>query len=327
MSSIEDVFNEFEEKEKDKNSSEDVKKPAQKPDSEAVSAPDGGDESKDEVEKDAPATSKDEDVDDWFETAEEEPAGDKPTEDQPVEEKSVNEKEEGTPSEEPPVAIATPAVVDDDWFETVEEKPAIDKPGEDKQVEEEPAGKTPAEETPATETPAEAIDDWFEPSEDQAIAETPSEVSVDAGVPMSIEASPIVVPAVSAVVMRASMQEFQRLKASLLDKSDVATIQNKPFIKRSGWRKMALAFNLSDEIVKDERVVHNDDFECRIWVKVWAPNGRSVVGIGACSSKERNFAHVEHDVYATAHTRAKNRALSDMIGSGEVSWEELRGMA
>lgn len=271
MSTIEDVFDEFEEE--DKTSPEDVKKPAQKPDSEAVSVPDETDESKDEVEKDAPATSKDEDVDDWFEAAEQ------PAKDQPAEEKPVKEKAEETPSEE----------------------------------------------TPAEETPTEATDDWFVPSEDQAPAETPSEVSADAGVPMSVEASPIVVPAVSAVVMRASMQQFQSLKASLLDKSDIATIQNKPFIKRSGWRKLALAFNVSDDIIKDERVVHNDDFECRIWVKVWAPNGRSVVGIGACSSKERNFAHVEHDVYATAHTRAKNRALSDLIGSGEISWEELRG--
>ena len=221
---------------------------------------------------------------------------------------------------------------DDDWFETAVEEPTKDKPAEDKPVEEEPVKEkvdeeSPIEETPEAEALAEVDDDWFEPSEEQATAETPSEVSADAVVPMSVEASPIVVPAVSAAAMRASMQQFQSLKASLLDKSDIATIQNKPFIKRSGWRKLALAFNISDEIIKDERVVHNDDFECRIWVKVWAPNGRSVVGIGACSSKERNFAHVEHDVYATAHTRAKNRALSDMIGSGEISWEELRGMA
>lgn len=287
MSTIEDVFDEFEEE--DKTSPEDVKKPAQKPDSEAVSVPEGVDESKEKVEKDAPAKSTEDDVDDWFETVEEETAKDQPVEDKPA-----------------------------------EDKPVEDKPAEDKPVEEVATDETPAEETTTTDEPI-VVDDWFQPSEDQAPAETPSEVTADAVFPMGVEASPIVVPAVSAAVMRASMQQFQSLKAGLLDKSDIATIQNKPFIKRSGWRKLALAFNISDEIIKDERVVHNDDFECRIWVKVWAPNGRSVVGIGACSSKERNFAHVEHDVYATAHTRAKNRALSDLIGSGEISWEELRG--
>ena len=144
--------------------------------------------------------------------------------------------------------------------------------------------------------------------------------------PISVEASPIVVPAVTAEVMRESMRLFQRLKAGLLDKhKDIATIQNKPYVKRSGWRKLALAFNISDEIIKEEKDEIGDGFLWRIWVKAWAPNGRSVVGIGACSSEERDFAHLQHDVYATAHTRAKNRALSDLIGSGEVSWEELRG--
>ena len=209
-----------------------------------------------------------------------------------------------------------------DWFEEPAKKTADEQP-----VEEGPVKDEAAEEAPAAEAPAE-VDDWFEPAaEEQAPAEIPSEVSAGAGVPMSVEVSPIVIPAVSAPVMRESMRQFQSLKASPLDKStDIATIQNKPYVKRSGWRKLGLAFNLSDDIIKAEKEEKDDGFEWRIWVRVWAPNGRSVVGIGACSSEERDFAHLEHDVYATAHTRAKNRALSDMIGSGEVSWEELRGM-
>jgi len=322
MSSLDRVFAEFEEE--NKTSPEDVKKSSKKSDTEAVSVPEGGDKSKQEVEKEAPATSTDEDVDDWFETVEE-PAKDKPVEDQTVEKEPVKkDAAEEDPAVETPAAKAL-AKADDGWFETVEEEPAGDKQAEDKPVEEEPADETPVEETTATDEPI-VVDDWFQPSKDQAIAETLSEESADAGVPMSVEASPIVVPAVSAVVMRASMQQFQSLKASLLDKSDVATIQNKPFIKRSGWRKMALAFNLSDEIIKEEKEIIGEDFEWRIWVKVTAPNMRTVTGVGACSSRERDFAHLEHDVYATAHTRAKNRALSDMIGSGEISWEELRGL-
>jgi len=276
MSSIEDVFNEFDEDEKGKKSSEDVKKLSKKSETEAVSVPEGKDESKEEVVEKTSAPSEEEGVADWFESAEEEPAKDKPVDEQLVEEDSVDEK---------------------------------------------------AEESPAAETPAGSIEDWFEPSEEKATAETPSEVSAGAGVPMSVETSPIVRQAVSAEVMKEQMRQFQNLKASLLDKSDVATIQNKPFIKRSGWRKLALAFNLSDEIIKEEKEIIGDEFEWRIWVKAWAPNGRFSTGIGGCCSDERDFAHLRHDVYATAHTRAKNRALSDLIGSGEVSWEELRGMA
>jgi DNA invertase Pin-like site-specific DNA recombinase len=54
------------------------------------------------------------------------------------------------------------------------------------------------------------------------------------------------------------------------------------------------------------------DFEIFRWY--WSPHlaqsraGRSSTGLGACSTKERKFAHVDHDVLAIAHTRAKNRA-------------------
>lgn len=215
---------------------------------------------------------------------------------------------------------------DDDFFGETVKKPVDEKPV-DKVAVEEKTEETTTEETPAAETPVEVDEDWFTPAtKEQASTEITPPVSVDMSTLTGVKASPIVVCAVTAEVMRASMQQFQSVKASLLDKKDIATIQNKPYIKRSGWRKLGLAFNLSDEIIKEVRDEIDGGFLWRIWVRVWAPNGRSVVGIGGCCSDERDFAHLEHDVYATAHTRAKNRALSDMIGSGEVSWEELRGM-
>ena len=320
--SIEDIFDEFvEEKKKDKTIPEEASEPTKEPEDEGVSVPEGGEESKEEAEEKATTPSEEEDSVDWFEDTVE-----KPVDDQPIEEDSVDEKAEETPVEEAP-AIATPAVFDDDWFETAEEEPASDKTTEDKPVEEEVAVDTPAEETPTAETPAEVTEDWFEPAAEEWIpAETPSETGVDRGALIRVKSSPIVVPAVSADTMRQQMALFQSLKASLLDKTkDIVSVQGKPYVKRSGWRKLALAFNLSDEIVKEQKEEKGDDFEWRHWVRAWAPNGRSVVGIGACSSKERDFAHLEHDVYAVSHTRAKNRALSDLIGSGEVSWEELRG--
>ena len=268
----------------DKPTPEKVAEIPQAPESKSVPIPGEADKTDDKIVEDVPSL-KAEEVDDFFVPALDEPAKEEPT----------------------------------------KEEPADDKPAEDQSVKEEVTSETPTEETPATDAPAVVDDDWFEPAEEQAPAGRQSEESAGEIVPMSVEVSPIVVPAVTAEVMRASMQQFQKLKASLLDKNkDIATIQNKPYVKRSGWRKLALAFNISDDIIKEKRDEIEDGFLWRIWVKVWAPNGRSVVGIGACSSDERNFAHVQHDLYATAHTRAKNRALSDMIGSGEVSWEELR---
>lgn len=117
---------------------------------------------------------------------------------------------------------------------------------------------------------------------------------------------------------------FLDLKKKLLDEHDYQLIAGKRFIKKSGFRKLSVVFNLSDEIVEHEKIVREDEtFYWRILTKVTAPNGRTSVGVAICDSRERKFAHPKHDVYATCHTRAKNRAISDMVAGGVVSAEEM----
>lgn len=117
---------------------------------------------------------------------------------------------------------------------------------------------------------------------------------------------------------------FQALKTKLLTDEDYQTILGKRYIKRSGFRKIAVYFGLSDKILEQERKDRGDgSFFWRIVVEVEAPNGRISTGVGACDSRERKFAHIEHDVYAIAHTRAKSRAISDMVAGGVVSAEEM----
>jgi hypothetical protein len=117
---------------------------------------------------------------------------------------------------------------------------------------------------------------------------------------------------------------FEALKSKLLKEEDYQSIAGKRYIKRSGFRKIAVYFGLSDRILEQERIYREDNsFSWRIVVEVKAPNGRVSTGVGACDSRERAFAHVEHDVYAIAHTRAKSRAISDMVAGGAVSAEEM----
>ncbi len=117
---------------------------------------------------------------------------------------------------------------------------------------------------------------------------------------------------------------FESLKAKLLTDEDYQSIAGKRYIKRSGFRKIAVYFGLSDRILEQERIDRDDgSFSWRIVVEVEAPNGRVSTGVGACDSRERKFAHIEHDVYAIAHTRAKSRAISDMVAGGAVSAEEM----
>ena len=119
-------------------------------------------------------------------------------------------------------------------------------------------------------------------------------------------------------------REFVNLKQKLLDDEDYALIIGKKLIRKSGFRKLGVVFNLSDRIIESVRTDREDEsFTWRIVVEVQAPNGRTCTGVAVCDSRERKFAHAEHDVYSTCHTRAKNRAISDMVAGGVVSAEEM----
>jgi len=123
-------------------------------------------------------------------------------------------------------------------------------------------------------------------------------------------------------------EAFQQLKQQLLSKDDMQAIQGRTFVKKSGWRKIAAAFGISTEAVAEDReTLPSGAFLWRVRVRATAPNGRYAEGTAGCASNERKFSHVEHDVYAQAYTRACNRAISDLVGGGEVSAEEVRAEA
>ena len=146
----------------------------------------------------------------------------------------------------------------------------------------------------------------------------------------------------------AFMENYQELVTRLLDDSDYQVINGKKAKKKSAWRKLATAFNISDDIIHHEETRDEDGqiISAKFIVKATMPNGRSSVAIGECSIYDKiryhgtpknpadketpskfvlrgRFTNVEHDIPATAHTRAKSRAIGDLIGSGENSAEEF----
>jgi hypothetical protein len=140
----------------------------------------------------------------------------------------------------------------------------------------------------------------------------------------SIEDTSIVKPIVKIQDALNDLRSFEQMKSRLLSRQDYQPIQGKNFIKKSGWRKLALVFNISDEVVHSSRETRADgSFVWTFRVRATAPNGRYTESVASCDSKERKFSHLEHDVLATAQTRAKSRAISDLIGAGEISAEEL----
>lgn len=61
----------------------------------------------------------------------------------------------------------------------------------------------------------------------------------------------------------------------------------------------------------------------KVLYRAIAPNNQYIDGDGACDTWEKGYPNSYHDARAIAHTRAKNRAISDLAGFGEVSAEEV----
>lgn len=138
-----------------------------------------------------------------------------------------------------------------------------------------------------------------------------------------IVVTPIVMPAVTAEQALVAFQAYQDLATKILTKEDVQNIQGKEFKKKSYWRKCQRFFNLSMQIVNEVREEHNGYFMYKFVARATAPNGAFVEGTGTCSSNEKGLMKTEHNTRAIAETRAKNRAIADLVAFGEVSAEEV----
>jgi hypothetical protein len=148
----------------------------------------------------------------------------------------------------------------------------------------------------------------------------------------TVNAAPMVRPMSPAAVCDA-LTQYREIQTALDSAFPdcIMHVQGKQFRKKSYWRAVSTAFRLSVEIVSDAEYV--DENGGRHWLataKATAPDGRSATGDGSCSASEKTDRQGRptkmatlHNIRAHACTRAKNRAISDLVGFGEVSAEEL----
>ena len=138
-----------------------------------------------------------------------------------------------------------------------------------------------------------------------------------------VQTSGVVSPDVEGTV--SALEKFLKLKEEVLQENDTVMISGKKYIKRSGWRKIALAFNVSTEIISVERDYGSDLKICHVKARAIAPNGRVSEEIASCDSTEfqGNIKFSVHNLETKAATRAINRAISNLVGGGEVSAEEI----
>lgn len=199
-------------------------------------------------------------------------------------------------------------------------------------------------------------DDEEEQSDDEPV-EVESEVveeTDDENLPTADDRNSIVKPVENLDEVVETYEQFDELKEKLLNKSDLTKIGDNIHVNKSGWRKIATAFNLSVETVSHQRTVDDGIVRYTVVARAVAPNGKVTSSSGSCASNESNFMEAgkpnsgepadhddyykidgkwrrlkdpkevdEHSIMATAETRAKNRAISDLVGGGEVSAEEF----
>lgn len=134
----------------------------------------------------------------------------------------------------------------------------------------------------------------------------------------------IVMPLVTPEQAVQAFDSYQKLAEKIMTKEDVQKIGDREFKKKSFWRKCQRFFNLSLELSKEWKEENADkSYTYFVIYRAIAPNGAFMDGDGACTNNEKGRMRTEHDTRSTAHTRAKNRAISDLVAFGEVSAEEV----
>ena len=163
-----------------------------------------------------------------------------------------------------------------------------------------------------------------------------------ATVPVTTDALALPAPIYGGSAMAQALIQYRDLQRAL-DQSmpdQILDLGGKQFRKKGYWRAISVAFNLTVELVSEAREVRGsfddgrENFGYVVVCRAIAPNGRAAVGDGSVFAIEKarrdatnKWATLpaqatEHNVRSHAVTRAYNRAVSNLVGFGEVSAEE-----
>lgn len=112
---------------------------------------------------------------------------------------------------------------------------------------------------------------------------------------------------------------FYKMWEFLQKEWHLVNIKWKLYPNRIWFRKLAMFLWISLEIVKEARVDLQDYFIYEYSVRAISKDWRFADCSASCSSKEKDFNHLENDVRAIAQTRASNRAISDLLWITDLS--------
>ena len=135
---------------------------------------------------------------------------------------------------------------------------------------------------------------------------------------------------ISANDMAQDMATYQELFKKLLDNNDIATIQGKQYVKKSGWLKLSVPYNISTSIVEEqvERPIPEDPSKVVYHFRVRAevPQIRHVEEVGSCDNITDKPNNPIHIIRSMAKTRATSRAIAAIMGKSEQSAEDMESI-
>tara|TARA_R100000008_G_scaffold38445_1_gene21964 strand:- start:213 stop:791 length:579 start_codon:yes stop_codon:yes gene_type:complete len=160
---------------------------------------------------------------------------------------------------------------------------------------------------------------------EEAESEVVTQVVVTKAVP-----PPAAMVQASPETLRETLRQYREIQ-QVLDEAmpeSLVTIGRKKHRTKSYWRAIATTFNLNVVCVEEQHVQaagKSTDWGWLTTYRATAPNGRVADGDGSCfvSEKAGRGQGSVHNVRSHAHTRAYNRAVSNLVGFGEVSAEEM----
>lgn len=147
-----------------------------------------------------------------------------------------------------------------------------------------------------------------------------------------IEDEPQLLARLSTNEVVGELEAYRQLQKALDAKmpTEIMEIGNRKFRKKGYWRALRKAFRLmvSEVPGSEKRLDLDGDYGYQVTYRAEAPNGERADGDGACFASEKKdrqgkIIATEHNVRSHAHTRAFNRAVSNLVAFGEVSADEL----
>lgn len=124
-----------------------------------------------------------------------------------------------------------------------------------------------------------------------------------------------------------NVREYDLFNNKILAPTDFDMIQGKQWKNKKAWRKYAKWYGIRCEIVSEKKIeITPERFVFEFIVRASYVKFPELYqdADGSCDSDEKEGKRKYHDTRSTALTRAKTRAISDLMGTGEVSAEEMR---